>query len=172
MTVEIRLERPEDRDAALAVEVAAFGETSEEDVRIVRAVRDEDGSFALVAVDDGEVVGHAQYSRAWIGAAPVLALGPIGVVPDRQRGGIGSALIEAGFTEARRRGETAVFLLGDPRYSRRFGFAPALELGLRNPFAGTATQTGFTISEEDFQIVVLDAEVSLDGAVRWHPAFG
>ena len=48
---------------------------------IVEAVRDEEGSFALVAEEDGELVGHIQLSRAWVGENPLLALGPIGVVP-------------------------------------------------------------------------------------------
>jgi putative acetyltransferase len=113
-----------------------------------------------------------QLSRAWIGEEPVLALGPIGVAPDRQHRGIGSSLVSGSLEEAARRGERAVILLGDPGFYGRLGFAPGSRHGLRNPYAGR-TEDGFTIEEEDFQVAVLDErEGSLTGEVRWHPAFG
>jgi predicted N-acetyltransferase YhbS len=64
VSIEIRPERPEDRDRSLEIEQLAFG--SDEEVAIVEGVRDEAGSFALVAELDGELVGHVQLSRAWI----------------------------------------------------------------------------------------------------------
>ena len=87
--VIIRLERSEDRPASIEVERAAFG--TAEEATIAEQVRDEPGSFALVAVIDDEVVGHVQMSAAWIGDAEVLALGPIGVSPAYQRRGIGTS---------------------------------------------------------------------------------
>ena len=89
--MRIRPELAADRDRTLLVEREAFGGTGE--AAIVEVVRDLDGSFALVADDDGTVVGHVQMSRAWIGDAPVLSLGPIGVLPARQGEGIGSSLV-------------------------------------------------------------------------------
>jgi putative acetyltransferase len=164
----VRPEEPRDRDASLEVERHAFG--SDEEPDIVVAVRDEVGSFALVAEEDGEVVGHVQFSRAWVGETAVLALGPVGVLPDRQGGGIGSDLISAGLEEARSRGEAAVILLGDPAFYPRFGFEPGPSFGLANPFAGVRPD-GFEIAEEDFQVAVL-VGAPLRGPVRWHPAFG
>ena len=79
MSVEIRAELLADRDRSLEIERLAFG--AEEEAVIVKALRDDDGSFALVADDDGDLVGQVQLSRAWIGENAVLALGPIGVVP-------------------------------------------------------------------------------------------
>jgi predicted N-acetyltransferase YhbS len=165
--VVIRPEEPRDRDDALEVERLAFG--SEEEAGIVESVKDEEGSFALIAEEGGRVVGHVQFSRGWIGETTVLALGPIGVVPERQGRGIGATLIRGGLDEARSRGEIAVMLLGDPSYYRRFGFGPGSALGLSNPFAG-ARPDGFVIKEEDFQVVVLEPG-PLSGEVRWHPAF-
>jgi putative acetyltransferase len=169
--VIVRLERPEDRPASIEVERSAFGQSLE--ASIVEAVRDEPGSFALVADDDGVVIGHVQMSRAWVGTDEVLALGPIGVAPDRQGAGSGAALLAAALEEARRRGEAAVILLGSPAYYGRLGFRPAATLGLANPFAG-AQEDGFVIEEPDFQVAVLDDErvARLAGEVRWHPAFG
>jgi putative acetyltransferase len=77
--VIIRPERLEDRPSSIEIERAAFGTL--EEATIVERIWDEPGSFALVAEEDGEVVGHAQMSTAWIGEDPVLALGPIGVSP-------------------------------------------------------------------------------------------
>jgi putative acetyltransferase len=168
--VNVRLEREEDRTAAIEVERAAFG--SEAEAAIVVAVRDEDGSFALVAEEDGRLVGHIQLSRAWVGSTAILALGPIGVLPERQGQGIGRALIEGAIGEARSRGEGAMILLGDPRLYPRFGFQPASRYGLQNPFAGVQVD-GSVIAEEDFMILLLDDRISaLAGQVRWHPAFG
>lgn len=143
MSVIIRLEEPADRDASILVEGAAFG--SAEEPAIVEAVRDEPGSFALVAEDAGEVVGHVQ---------------------------IGRALVEAGLAEARSRGESAVILLGSPDLYPRFGFEPALTFGLRNPFAGVS-EGDVVVAEEDFMLAPLDERArSLAGRVRWHAAFG
>jgi hypothetical protein len=97
-------------------------------------------------------------------AIPGIAAGgdPLGV-PDQLRVGAG---------EARRRGEIALILLGDPNLYPRFGFEPASRYGLRNPFAGV-NAGGFTIAEEDLQIRPLTEDLgSLPGQVTWHPAFG
>jgi len=170
MSLEIRLEEPDDRDVVLEVERLAFG--SDEEPAIVETIRGEEGSFAMVAVEDEEVVGHVQFSRAWVGDTAVVALGPIGVHPRCQGRGIGSALIQAGCAEAEARGERAVILIGSPEFYPRFGFEPALRHGLRNPFAGIG-EGDFVIAEEDFMLRDLSGEpTQLSGAVRWHRAFG
>jgi putative acetyltransferase len=170
MTLQIRLETPSDREATIEIERIAFG--SDDEAAIVQAVRDEEGSFALVAEEDGGLVGHVQFSRAWIGDVGVLALGPIGVLPDRQKRGVGSALIRAGLDRARDVGEVAVVLLGDRSFYPRFGFEPASTFGLRNPFTGVQPD-GFVVAEEDFMLAALNERGRrLSGPVRWHPAFG
>ena len=167
---QIRLEEWDDRPAALDVERLAFG--SDVEVAIVEAVRDDPGSFALVADDDGDIVGHVQCSRAWIGEESVVALGPVGVVPRRQGRGIGSALIRGALDRARELGEPAVVLLGSQRFYPRFGFEPGSRFGLRNPFAGVRPD-GFVVAEDDFMLAVLDDRARrLHGEVRWHRAFG
>jgi putative acetyltransferase len=168
--VNIRRERLEDRSVSIEVERAAFGRPLEADIAV--AVRDDRGSVALVAEDDGEVVGHVQLSTAWVGDDEVLALGPIGVAPAWQRRGIGSALVAAALEAARDAGACAVILLGDPPYYGSRGFEPAKSYGLDNPFPDM--EDGFEFPEGDFQIAVLDharAQV-LAGDVRWHAAFG
>jgi putative acetyltransferase len=168
--VIVRLEEPRDRDGSLEVERAAFGRA--EEAQIAEVVRDEPGSFAFVAEIDGEIVGHVQLSAASVGGGEVLALGPIGVMPARQRRGIGTALIVVALEEAQARGASSVILLGSPAYYGARGFEPASRFGLRNPFAGVEPDA-FEIDEEDFQIAVLDPErvAVLRGEVRWHSAF-
>jgi putative acetyltransferase len=168
--VKIRPERLEDRSASIEVERAAFGRPLEADIAV--AVRDDPGSVALVAEEDGEVVGHVQLSTAWVGDDEVLALGPIGVAPAWQRRGIGTALVVAALEAARDAGACAVILLGDPGYYGSRGFGPASPYGLGNPFG--AMEDGFEFPEEDFQIAVLDPVrvQALAGDVRWHAAFG
>ena len=63
---------------------------------------------SLVAVEDGEVVGHVGISHSWLDArrelVDVLVLSPLSVVPDRQRGGVGTALVAAAVEAGARSG--------------------------------------------------------------------
>ncbi|MGZ6545594.1 MAG: GNAT family N-acetyltransferase, partial [Actinomycetota bacterium] len=152
MSLVVREAASSDAEQVLLVERAAFG--GSEEAEIVRAVQDLEGSFGLVADEDGVVVGHVQLSRAWIGSDRVLALGPIGVLPARQGRGIGSALVEGALEAARRRDEIAVILLGSQEFYPRFGFVPGSTFGLRNPFTGVQ-EVGFVVAEEDFMVAPL-----------------
>jgi putative acetyltransferase len=116
------------------------------------------------------IVGHVQFSRAWVGDSPLVILGPVAVLSDHQRRGIGSKLIRRSLEEAQGRGEPAVILLGDPRFYRRFGFVAGSTFGLRNPQVGVQPN-GFVILEDHFMIVPLDERAeSLVGPVQWSPA--
>ena len=99
----------------------------------------------------------------------MLGLGPIGVLPQRQGSGVGSALVAAALGEARARAACAVVLLGSQTYYGVRGFEPATRHGLRNPLAGPQPD-GSVIDEGDLQIAVLDAGrvARLTGEVRWH----
>ncbi|MEA3017113.1 MAG: putative acetyltransferase [Sphingomonadales bacterium] len=119
----IREERPGDRAAVRAVTEAAFG-TGDEAGLVERLHADGDVEIALVAEEEGRIVGHVLFSRM---AAPfrALGLGPVSVEPARQGSGIGSSLIGAGLARAREGRWDAVFVLGDPDYYGRFGFTLA-----------------------------------------------
>ena len=88
----------------------------------------------VVAVESG-VVGHVIMTRGTVepDGRPALGLGPLGVVPTWQRRGVGSALMHAVLGAAEARDETLVCLLGSPRYYCRFGFRPAVEVGVAAP---------------------------------------
>jgi putative acetyltransferase len=89
--------------------------------------------LSFTALSDGEVVGHVTASRATVGTDPVVAVGPIGVLPNHQGTGIGSALMDALLAAADAADVPLVALLGAPQYYSRFGFRPARELGVIAP---------------------------------------
>ena len=134
--VLIRSEGPGDLDAIRAVHAAAFRDKNHPDrvpdeVELVDQLRNSTAwlpTLSIVAALDGSVVGHCLTTRAHIGDAQVLGLGPIGVLPEHQRGGVGSALVEATIATADERGEVLIGLLGDPQFYRRFGFVVSTEL--------------------------------------------
>lgn len=91
-------------------------------------------ALCLVAEDDdGVVIGQVTCSRGRVEQVPVVGLGPISVRPDRQRAGIGSALVHTALGAADALGEPLVALLGSPAYYRRFGFRPSDEYGIVAP---------------------------------------
>ena len=60
------------------------------------------------------------------------------VIPQRQRRGIGSALVRRGLGVCRERGKSIVVVLGHPAYYGRFGFSTELAKNLRGPYSGNA----------------------------------
>lgn len=86
-------------------------------------------SLSLVAVEGGEIVGQVCFSPAGTpnGQGQWFTLGPISVAAERQRTGIGSELICAGFDKLKERGACGCVSVGDPRYYSRHGFEPAAE---------------------------------------------
>lgn len=145
--VTIREEHVGDIDETSAVVAAAFSLAEHSapptrpggppgEVDLLAALRSDAGwipALSLVAVAGDEVVGHVVCTRAHVGGAPALGLGPLSVRPDHQRGGVGSALVGEALTRAESLGESVVALLGEPAYYRRFGFVPAQELGIDSP---------------------------------------
>jgi putative acetyltransferase len=97
------------------------------------AAGDAVAELSFTALAGGEVVGHVTASRATVATDPVVAVGPIGVLPAHQRTGIGSALMNALLGAADAAEVPLVVLLGAPQYYSRFGFRPAEELGVISP---------------------------------------
>lgn len=141
----LRSENPADREAILALTAEAFaispatglpagGEPVE--VGLLRALFDAEEylpHLSVVAVQDGEIVGHVISTRGWVGDQGLLGLGPIGVTPRLQRQGIGSALMRETIDRANAAGEHGIVLLGSPDYYSRFGFVPASTFGIQAP---------------------------------------
>jgi putative acetyltransferase len=137
--VTIRPERESDRGAVARVHRAAFGRS--EEGAIVERLRESDAylpGLSLVAEVAGEIVGHTILSLGRLDDRAALALGPIGVLPEHQRAGVGSALMRASLDRARDQGHELVVLLGHPEYYPRFGFVPAETLGIVGGWSGPA----------------------------------
>ena len=130
----VRSETPGDVAAIRAVEEAAFRQPAE--AQLVDDLRDAgDSVFSLVAVEGETVTGHAMFSRLQA-PFPALALGPVAVLPDRQRSGVGSQLIREGIACSEAAGWLGIFVLGDPAFYRRFGFDAGKANGFISPYAG------------------------------------
>ena len=136
MAVEIRRERAEDAEAIFAVIEAAFRDRSvAEFAERIRASAGYVPELAFVADEDGEIVGHTMLSYVAVenDQRRLLNLTPMSVRPDRQRRGIGVALVRAALAAAEDRGEPLVLVEGIPDYYPRFGFRSATALGLERP---------------------------------------
>lgn len=162
----VRPETETDHGAVRAINTAAFDTDAE--ARLVDLLRERAHPLvSLVADDGGAVVGHILFTPATLDSRPdltLMGLAPMAVTPDRQRGGIGGALVRAGLAACREVGAGAVVVLGHPTYYPRFGFAPAGARGLR---------CEYDAPPEAFMALELAAG-TLDGAsgvVRYHPAF-
>jgi putative acetyltransferase len=124
----IRDEKDSDIMAISEVTKAAFAHhpySHQTEHFIVDALRAADALvISLVAEIDGKVVGHIAFSAATIssGDEAWYALGPISVLPEHQRQGIGKALIENGLSRLKALGARGCVLVGDPLYYQRFGF--------------------------------------------------
>jgi putative acetyltransferase len=81
-------------------------------------------SVSLVAEQEAQVVGHIAFSPVQIsdGSSRWYGLGPVSVLPELQRQGIGMALISSGLERLRFLGAAGCVVLGEPSYYGRFGF--------------------------------------------------
>lgn len=165
MSVTIRAEQPGDEAAIAALIATAFANaehSSGTEAAIVDGLRAADAlTVSLVALSNGEIVGHVAFSPVTIDEADHgwFGLGPVAVSPDRQRHGIGDALVRQGLDQLRARGANGCVVLGDPAYYVRFGFTADPRLTL----AG--------IPPEYFQALSFGEAVP-SGEVAYHSSFG
>lgn len=161
----IREETPADIDAITDVTVAAFTDHPVSNLTehfIIHALREADAlTLSLVAEMDGRVVGHIAFSPVEIsdGTTDWYGLGPVAVLPDLQRQGIGSALINEGLARLKKMGGRGCALVGDPNYYRRFGFRNDPQL----------VHEG--VPPEVFLVLPFGDDVP-EGIVTFHEAFG
>jgi putative acetyltransferase len=186
----IRPESSEDLPAIREINLRAFGGPVEAD--LVDALRRQASPFvSLVFESAGEILGHIAFSPVTIhdragapGAdqalggvfpATLMGLAPMAVTPEHQRQGIGSRLVAAGLDACRALGTELVIVLGHPEYYPRFGFHPAVRLGL---------DSDYDVQDEVFMALELqpgafDCRFPRDEqghhrrrVVRYHAAFG
>lgn len=126
--VSIRSEVQADVSAIGEVTAAAFEtlDISDHTEQFVIAALRAAGALtiSLVAERGGRVVGHIAFSPLRIsnGAQNWYGLGPVSVLPEYQRQGIGKALIEEGLKRLKERHAQGCCLVGHPQYYQKFGF--------------------------------------------------
>jgi putative acetyltransferase len=124
----IRSETSADVNAIAEVTVAAFKTlaiSNHTEQFIIAALRAAKAlTVSLVAEVDGRVVGHVAFSPVMIsdGCPNWYGLGPVSVLPEYQRQGIGKALIEEGLSRLKSLNAQGCCLVGHPEYYKRFGF--------------------------------------------------
>lgn len=167
--LEIRQQLPGDDPDVHKVNALAFEREAEAQlVEALRAAPDSIPELSLVAVLEGEIVGHILFSPIRIetveGSIPVISLAPMAVLPDHQNQGIGSALVRWGLETCRNLGHRIVIVLGHPDFYPRFGFSAEMAKGLEGPF-GDAGEAWMAIELEQ------GALSGVSGTVQYPAAF-
>ena len=124
----IRNEIDADVDEITEVTVAAFKTleiSNHTEEFIVEALRANNAlTVSLIAEVDGHVVGHVAFSPVTIsdGTQNWYGLGPVSVLPEHQRKGIGKSLILEGISRLKGLNAKGCCLVGHPDYYRKLGF--------------------------------------------------
>lgn len=168
--MNIRKEKTEDYTSIYTVVKAAFDGAEHTDGKeqdLVMALRKGKSyipDLALVAEENGKIVGHIMFTKARIGRTDVLALAPLSVLPEYQRKGIGTALIEEGHKIARNLGYGYSVVLGSETYYPRAGYVPADTLGIRPPFE---------VPRENFMAIKIGkTSPDVSGTMKYAKEFG
>lgn len=151
------------------VHIQAFGSEGEAD--LVDALRACCPFFISLVYDkDNALPGSIIFSPAELlpdnqPRTGILGLGPMAVVPARQKKGIGSALIKAGIAYCQDMGYDAIVVPGHPDFYPRFGFVPSARYGIRSEY---------DVPDEVFMILILNEKgmKGRQGTIRHHSAFG
>ena len=168
--IEIRQENQKDyeevyRVIKTAFETAEHSDGNEHD--LVVALRNSDSfipELSLVAVKEDKIVGYILFTKIKIGNHEEIALAPLAVLPEYQKQGIGSMLIEQGHKIAKQLGYHYSIVLGSENYYPKFGYIPAIQYGIQAPF---------DVANENFMAVKLnDADTGIQGVVQYAKEFG
>ena len=131
--IKIHQEGPEGVDAIRLVNELAFGRPVEADI-VERLRKSCDSLLSLVAAIDRRVVGHILFSPVTVETdASIMAgmgLAPLAVIPEYQRQGIDSKLVNEGLRILRSSSCPFVTVLGHPDYYERFGFETGSKHGV------------------------------------------
>ena len=168
--IEIRQESQKDyeevyRVVKTAFETAEHSDGNEQD--LVVALRNSDSfipELSLVAVKDDKIVGYILFTKIKIENHEEIALAPLAVLPEYQKQGIGSMLIEQGHKIAKQLGYHYSIVLGSENYYPKFGYIPAIQYGIQAPF---------DVADENFMAVKLnETDTEITGVVQYAKEFG
>ncbi len=162
--ITIRSETDTDIDAIAEVTIAAFATleiSNHTEQFIIAALRDAKAlTVSLVAELDGRVIGHIAFSPVTISDETPnwYGLGPVSVLPEYQRKGIGKALVQEGLARLKALNAQGCCLVGHPDYYRKFRFRNIEGLALEG------------VPREVFFALTFDGHAP-KGAVTFHPGF-
>ena len=160
----IRDETDADVTAITEVTIAAFKSleiSNHTEQFIIEALRTANAlSISLVAEIDARVIGHIAFSPLTIsdGTQNWYGLGPVSVLPEFQRQGIGKALIQEGLSRLKDMNARGCCLVGHPDYYRKFGFKNVSDLVCEG------------VPQEVFFALSFDGHIP-HGEVTFHEAF-
>jgi predicted N-acetyltransferase YhbS len=85
-----------------------------------------------------QIIGHILYTRSYVidkenQKHEVLTFGPLTVLPEYQKSGIGAALVEKTIVMAKDMGFKGIFIYGHPDYYQRLGFVNAKQFNITTP---------------------------------------
>ena len=146
MDINVRLEEEKDYRRVEEITRAAFGYSDRikrgqigcpYEHWMVHELRRRDGIMALSLVaelENGIMVGHIICSDAVVKKEtqelPILNFGPLSVLPEYQRQGVGKTLVQAMIEQAKRLDYGAILFFGRPEYYPQFGFKQAVFYGI------------------------------------------
>ena len=161
--IEIREEHSGDVSAIRDLNKHAFGQDQEGN--IVDALRSNGAVLlSLVATLNGHVVGHIMYSPLSVSEVDGAALGPMAVLPEHQRQGLGSKLVEAGNRRLKESGCPFIIVVGHANFYPRFGFKPASTCGIT---------CEWEMPDDVFMVLALDHArmAGISGLAKYRPEF-
>ncbi len=161
--IEIRQENKNDYEEIYSVVKTAF-ETAEHsdgnEQDLVVALRNSDSfipELSLVAIKDDKIVGYILFTKIEIGNCEELALATLAVLPEYQKQGIGSKLVQQGHKIAKELGYHYSIVLGSETYYPKFGYVPAIQYGIKAPFE---------VSNENFMAIKLNyTDIEINGVI-------
>ena len=160
----IRNEKDADVDTITEVTVTAFKTleiSNHTEQFIIEALRANNAlTVSLIAEMDGHVVGHVAFSPVTIsdGTQNWYGLGPVSVLPEHQRKGIGKSLILEGISRLKDLNAKGCCLVGHPDYYRKLGFKNVTGL----------VHEG--VPQEVFLVMSFDGQIP-QGTVNFHDGF-
>ncbi|MBB4193455.1 putative acetyltransferase [Rhizobium aethiopicum] len=160
----IRYETPADIEAIQNLTSIAFAPmpySEGTEAEIIRRLRlSGDLAISLIAEEDGEILGHVAFSPVTVNGVHDgwFGLGPISVTPERQRQGIGRALMAKGLELLKEMGASGCTLVGNPDVYSGAGFSSDGQL---------------TYHDLDTRLVqrIVFREPAPSGVLRFAPAF-
>ena len=167
--LEIRQENIDDYEdvynvVKIAFEGAEHSDGNEQDLVIeLRKSENFIQKLSLVAIKDNKIVGYILFTKIKIENHEEIALAPLAVLPEYQKQGIGSMLIEQGHKIAKQLGYHYSIVLGSENYYPRFGYIPAIQYGIKAPFQ---------VPDENFMAIKLnDTNIEIKGTVEYAKEF-